>query len=216
MTARVIIYISIGVLLCSLAGAGFLWFPKIQSYFALEQQLIALDAQLEEKLQYFSKLAEIQAKLSDYEEPLKKIDSAFPADPSVSVPPLIVYMLKITAESGVTVENVNIGTALGGMNEKGLSETKFDLSGSGASYAVFKNLLNSIYNSARMIDVDSISLTSPSFKKTESGSASTKESGNQAQEEYKFSMSLRTNFFPEKGIARSSGGLQNPNLPDNQ
>jgi len=217
MTAKVIIFISIGILLCSAAGAGFLWFPKIQSYFMLEQQLSAIDAQLEEKLQYFSKLEEVQANLDDYRESLTKIDSAFPSDPNVSVPPLIVYMLKITAESGVTVKDVDIGTALGEINEKGLSETKFDLAGTGASYAVFKNLLNTIYNSARMIDVDSISMTSPSFDKVKEGSSAVKEGDAQKQEEYQFSMSLKTNFYPEKEEAKNpsapTGGVSNPNLP---
>jgi Tfp pilus assembly protein PilO len=223
MTNKLIIFISIGVLLCSAAGGVFLWWPKMQSYFSLEQQLVSVDIQLEEKEQYFSKLRETSEKLNSYKDLLSKIDSAFPTDPNVSVPPLIVYMLKVVAESGVSVKGLNIGTDVTESLGNGLSESKFDLSGSAASYAAFKNLINNIYNNARMIDVDSVSLTAPSGQESE---ASTKEQGaeqSQAAAEYEFSLSLRTNFYLEQNLSQSSAipgqGTNEPgnlNPPQNQ
>lgn len=167
----------------------------MQAYFKAEQQLSLISEQMEEQDQYFSKLRETSDKLKSYEDSLQKIDSAFPSDPNVSVPPLIVYMLKITAESGVTVKNVDIGTTATENKETGLSEIKFNLTGSSASYAVFKNLIKEIYNSARMIDIDSVSMSAPALQKTESVKKTTQP---QAEEEYQFSMSLRTNFYAEK------------------
>ncbi|MCX6764928.1 MAG: hypothetical protein NT148_00060, partial [Candidatus Nealsonbacteria bacterium] len=162
MTGKIIIFISIGILLCCIAGGVFFWWPKMQAYCALEQQLASIDKRLEEKLQYFSKLRETSAKLDEYKDSISKIDSAFPSDPNVSVPPLIVYMLKVVTDSGVSVKGLNIGTDVSEGSGNGLSESKFDLSGSAATYAAFKNLINNIFINARMIDVDSISLTAPS------------------------------------------------------
>ena len=218
MTGKIIIFISIGILLCCIAGGVFFWWPKMQSYFALEQQLASIDKRLEEKLQYFSKLRETSAKLDEYKDSISKIDSAFPSDPNVSVPPLIVYMLKVVTDSGVSVKGLNIGTDVSEGSGNGLSESKFDLSGSAATYAAFKNLINNIYINARMIDVDSISLTAPS-KSTESSEASAgKSSTEQASSapEYEFSLSLRTNFYLERSSQNPAAPDQGTNNPQNQ
>lgn len=208
-TSRIIILISAAILILCAAGTGFYWLPKVQAYFAAEQQLASVDVQLEQKLQYFSKLKETAKELESYKEPLSRIDSAFPVDPNVSVPPLIVYMLKVTAESGVTVKDVNIGTELGEVQNNGLSEIKFDLAGTAASYSVFKNLLTNIYGNVRMIDVDQISLTAPEFKKEEpEPTAGKSEAPQEAKEEYQFTMSLRANFYPETQL------VQNPDAPE--
>ena len=196
MKNKIIIFIAIGILLCCAAGGVFFWWPKIQAYYSIEQQVASMDRQLEEKAQYFSKLLETSQKLNDYKDSISKIDSAFPTDPNVSVPPLIVYMLKVVAESGVSVKGLNIGTSVSEKSESGLNETKFDLGGSSASYAAFKNLVNNIYLNARMIDVDSVSLTAPSASSPGEGQA-------QAASEYEFSLSLRTNFYLEQNLSQS-------------
>lgn len=190
MMNKIIIFIAIGVLLCCAIGGVIFWWPKMQSYFILEQQSASIDKRLEEKLQYFSKLREISEKLNNYKDSLSKISSAFPEDPNVSVPPLIVYMLKVAADSGVSVKGLNISTNTVKGKESGLSEVRFNFSGSSATYAAFKNLINNIYNNARMIDVDSVSLTSALAYEKQDKTAS----------EYEFSMELRTNFYLEQSV----------------
>jgi Tfp pilus assembly protein PilO len=211
MTNKIIFFIAIGVLLCCIGGGVYYWWPKIQSYLILEQQTASIDKQLEEKAQYFSKLRETSEKLNEYKDSISKIDSAFPTDPNVSIPPLIVYMLKVVAESGVSVEGLNIGTEVSAESENSLNQTKFDLGGSAASYAAFKNLVNNIYINARMIDVDSVSLTAPSLaeQKTEGSASQQGKTQVQSASEYAFSLSLRTNFYLEQSISQSP-------VPENQ
>lgn len=157
--------IIIGVFVLSLIlGLTLLW-PKYQNLQILQADIKEKKLDFQSKKDYFSKIKETSVQLGQYQEPLAKISSALPLDPAL--PPLISFFQSSAVQTGLLLEKISwVGTAAS--KEKGnLKETQvsFQLTG---SYDNLKNFLLVLEGSARMIEVQNISVEAPKKELKES------------------------------------------------
>ncbi len=151
-----IISIFLSVLLI-LAGI-FFWWPKIEEVLDLRIKLQIKEAEVKHREEYPKKLIALSQELEQYSDELDKIDSALPKEPSIPV--LFNYIQKTTSENGLILENVNLSGISSSKDKSGVREITFSVSAAG-SYSSFKNFLTAIYTNARLIDIRSISFSSP-------------------------------------------------------
>jgi Tfp pilus assembly protein PilO len=172
--SRFIPIISVILLVILLVGGYFFWWPKYQEFrrqsAALEQETKAL----EQKNNYYSKLEEISNKLAAYKDEINKIDSALPAE--ASLPVLFDFIKKTSMENELILNSIspsgagkssskynksNANTEISAETAAGVEKISISISLSGA-YPALKNFLSAIYKNARLIEVNSISFSSPS------------------------------------------------------
>jgi len=161
------------ILLISIIGAvAFLLLPKNQEFKVLQEKLKAKKDELQYKEQYLLSLKEASEELEKYKDELAKVDSAIPSNPSLPV--LFAFIQKATQYNGLVPKNlgsflVNIIPA-----SPTIKETHLDFEVSG-NYASIKDFLHALEKSARLIEVESISLSpetkTPTFSPSPSSSA---------------------------------------------
>jgi len=193
---RLIPIISIIILILLGAGGYFFWWPQYQEF---KQQGTLLEEKtrgLEEKNNYYSKLEAISNELNTYKDELDKIDSALPAE--VSLPILFDFMQKTSMENGLILGDISSSkgaiSSLRSGGNTGIEKVSLSIFLSG-SYSAFKNFLSAIYKNSRLIEVDSVSFSSP----TEG-------------ELFDFNLSLETYVFPKKEVEKA-GTIPGENLP---
>jgi len=172
--SRFIPIISVILLVILFVGGYFFWWPKYQEFnrqnTVLEQETKAL----EQKNNYYSKLKEISNKLAAYKDEINKIDSALPAE--TSLPVLFDFIKKTSMENGLVLNSIspsgagnssskydksNVNTETSAKSTAGVEKISLSISLSG-TYPALKNFLSAIYKNARLIEVNSISFSSPS------------------------------------------------------
>ncbi len=140
-----------------LFGAGFFW-PKYQALSGLQKGIEERTVQLQHKEKYFSGLKDIQAELKKYETELSKIDSALPSNPSL--PSLFSFIQKTSSQSGLVLKGISPFAISAAEGAPKIKTIQFSLQVSG-SYQSFKNFLSILEKSARIIEVENISFSSP-------------------------------------------------------
>ncbi len=116
--------------------------------------------ELRSKEAYFSRVKEISIKLQEYSDAFSKISDALPQEPSLAS--LANFLQTNSAQTGLILKKIVLGvTTAPGENKESLKETQIGIQVSG-SYSAFKDFLLLIENSARMIEVKSISVEIPS------------------------------------------------------
>lgn len=155
--SRLFPIISISLLVLMILVGIFLWLPKYQNFSYLRGELKAIDDGLKEKEEHLSELRIVSEKLGEYSSQLSKIDSALPLEPLI--PGLFNYFQNVSSANGLILENINSEEFSSLEGSPGIREIPFSLSVSG-SYSSFKNLLSSLYFSARLIEVESVSFSS--------------------------------------------------------
>lgn len=167
-----------------------MWWPQLQEFFSLKEELKAKESQLEEKKEYFSRLKEHEEKLKDYSEELEKIDYALPDKPSP--PAIFSFFQQLCSVNGLVLENISAQKLSDADKGSGsLKDFGFSATVSG-SYDNFKDFLDTLYKNSRIIDVETVSFKSPS-----EGSF------------FEIGLNLRTHYLPLK----SSGESGQPSLP---
>jgi Tfp pilus assembly protein PilO len=139
-------------------GIIFLWQPKYQKFINLRLNVQEKKLELQTKEDYFSQLSKLSDKLKEYEAQLAKINTALPPEPSI--PNLFYYLGKTSSQSGLILENITldkISPIEEGARVKGIS-LSLVLYG---NYPAFKNFLSVIQKSARLIEAESVSFSSP-------------------------------------------------------
>jgi len=153
---RIIIIITVLVFLGVIVGGVFLWWPEYQEFMELRKELENREMALEQKRAYFAELKEISRKLEDYQEDFEKIDSAFPEKPLI--PAIMNFIQNIASENGL------VAAGLGDYDISLTKEGKFrEIAFSGSfsgSYSALKSFLSTIYNNARIIEVETITFSS--------------------------------------------------------
>lgn len=129
--------------------------PKYQDFALIRSQVEEREAELASREEYFASLGGVSEKLNQYQKQLAIIDSALPPEPSL--PNLFNYFQKAASQNGLVLTGM---TPAGTASANGLRETRVILVMSG-SYSSFKSLLSTLENSARIIEPESISFTSP-------------------------------------------------------
>lgn len=158
MFSRYLPIISIFLLILLILAGIFFWWPKVEETLDLREKLKIKEAEVKQREEYPKKLIAISHELEQYSDELDKIDSALPEEPSIPV--LFNYIQKTTSENGLILESVSLTSVSSAKDKIGVREVSFSVSATG-SYSSFKNFLASIYINARLIDIKSISFTSP-------------------------------------------------------
>lgn len=139
-------------------GIIFFWWPKYQEFSNSKIELNEKKDELRNKEKYFSELERLSLKLKEYTAELDKIDSVLPQNPGIT--DLLNFLEKESSQNGMVLEKVNLENVspLGKESEIFKVPLSFSVSG---DYPAFKNFLSVLQKNARLIDVESISFSSP-------------------------------------------------------
>lgn len=163
MSQRIIPIIIIIFLALLILGACFLWWPQYQEFQNKNTEIAGRDEEIRQKQERLSGLEDISAKLSEYTSEIAKINSALPADPSITA--MFSFIQKKASENGLILSNIDIGGIYSlKAGEERIQKMPFSISVSG-SYPSFKNFLSSLYKNSSLVKVKSISFSSPPEEK---------------------------------------------------
>jgi len=149
-------YIAI-FLLSSIFLIFFLISPNYQSLISLKKEILIREAELQSQEKYFQDLKNTAEALKKQETILSKIDTALPTDSSL--PELLDFIQKKTSQSGLSLNSISPATILSG-EEKGLKEIRITFTVVGG-YSDFKSFLSILEKSARLIEIENMSFSSP-------------------------------------------------------
>jgi Tfp pilus assembly protein PilO len=133
-----------------------LW-PKFQELQTVQGNIEREKAEVQLKEEYVLMLDDVMADLESNREGVSKIKTALPASPSV--PSLFNYLQRTASGSGLILTEISPFTVSLSGTLTDLRETVFTIKASG-SYSSFKNFISTLEKSARLIEVESISLSS--------------------------------------------------------
>jgi len=136
---------------------AFLIFPNYQNLTLLKKEISEKEIELSSQEKYFQDLRDIDQELKKHETAISKIDSALPNSPSL--PELLNFIQMKTSQSGLALKGVSPATIIPA-TEKGLKEIRVNFILIG-NYSDFKNFLSILEKSARLIEVENISFSSP-------------------------------------------------------
>ena len=136
---------------------AFLIFPNYQNLTLLKKEISEKEIELSSQEKYFQDLRDIDQELKKHETAISKIDSALPNSPSL--PELLNFIQMKTSQSGLALKGVSPATIIPA-TEKGLKEIRVNFILIG-NYSDFKNFLSILEKSARLIEIENISFSSP-------------------------------------------------------
>lgn len=158
-----IIIIAAGVMVALTLALVLVW-PEYQKLQALKLNITNKQAELQSQETYFSQVKEIALKLEEYPDALLKISNALPKDPSLAS--LASFLQINAAQTGLILKKIVLGGIIAPVDKKGpLTETQLIVQLTG-SYKAFKDFLGLVENSARMIEVQNISIEIPPAEKS--------------------------------------------------
>ena len=146
------------IIICFLSTivlGAFLLYPKYQNFVVFEKQIKAKENELQSKQEYLSNLSENSEQLKKYQEKLLVIDAALPS--TLSLPSLFDLLQKIASQNGLIVKDMNSSYVT---NPEGIQEVRVDLKIVGL-YSSFKSFISVLEKSARMIEIESFSFSTP-------------------------------------------------------
>ncbi len=146
------------IIICFLSTivlGAFLLYPKYQNFVVFEKQVKAKENELQSKQEYLSNLSENSEQLKKYQEKLLVIDAALPS--TLSLPSLFDLLQKIASQNGLIVKDMNSSYVT---NPEGIQEVRVDLKVVGL-YSSFKSFISVLEKSARMIEIESFSFSTP-------------------------------------------------------
>ena len=130
--------------------------PKYQDLKLAKKDIEEKSGKIEYQKERFLNIKKASEELDKYSESLAKIDSALPAE--LSSPDLFNFLQKISAQNGLILKDVSLGTSsqkLPKIKETHLNFTVFGF------YSSFKNFLSSLEKSARLIEIEDIHFVAP-------------------------------------------------------
>ncbi len=136
--------------------------PEYAEFKDLKAQVSEKEADLELKKSYFSNLKKISDDLEKEQEALEKIDSALPKE--ISLASLLNFFQIKASESGLIVETLGQVSIPSEKKKTGETETKGKIQESYftitlvGSLPSFESFLQSVESSARLVEVENISL----------------------------------------------------------
>lgn len=151
------IFISIILLgLTLFLGVVFLW-PQYQQLHNFQLQVKHTETEIQYQEEYYEDLSSISQKLEEYSEGITKTDSALPSNPRLLS--LLKFLQDTTSENGLILGNINPFSISPSSGKDNIQEIKSSLSLTG-SYSALKNFLAALRKSARLIEVENISVLS--------------------------------------------------------
>jgi len=149
--------ILINLLAVFLIGFFLVW-PQYQNLRRLNIEIQTKRTELQYKEEYFSNIKTISEELKKYETELSKIDSALPSGPSL--PSLFNFLEKTSSQNGLIFKYVGTFSVTPLEANSGIKGIYLNIAVAG-SYPAFKNFLASLEKTARLIEVDNISFSTP-------------------------------------------------------
>jgi Tfp pilus assembly protein PilO len=135
----------------------FLIFPNYQNLTFLKKEISEKEVEFSSQEKYFQDLQNIAQELKKHETDISKIDSALPT--GLSLPELLNFIQMKASQSGLALKGVSPATIIPA-GEKGLNEIRVNFILIG-NYSDFKNFLSILEKSARLIEIENISFSSP-------------------------------------------------------
>lgn len=149
--------LSVSLLLAFGLGFGTL-FPKSQHLQTLQNAIQKRQQELKAEQEYFLNIKQIKDRLAEYPEALAKISSALPV--GHSVPSLLNFLQKASSQSGLVLKEISPFTTSPAKEAAGIKATQLSFTVVG-SYNSFKNFISTLEKSARLIEIENISFSSP-------------------------------------------------------
>jgi len=158
------------LLALALAFGMILAWPKYQEFQAQNSLVLEKQTDLETRQEYFKNLAESSAELNNYGPNLAKIESALPDDPEVST--LLDFLESSSMKAGLILKVVDYSSAAGNQSTAVPGQTPtdqpvpknlkqfyvtFTLSG---PYQSWKNFLSIVEKTSRMVEIESVQISS--------------------------------------------------------
>jgi len=135
----------------------FLIFPKYQNLNSLKKEIFEKEDELSSQEKYFETLQKTSEELKKYAPSLSKVDAALPKNPSL--PELLNFIQKTSAQSGLSLKGIS-PAATSPLKGGKIKETRMNFVLVG-NYPDFKNFLSILEKSARLIDIENFSFSSP-------------------------------------------------------
>jgi Tfp pilus assembly protein PilO len=159
---RTIPIIIVSFLILLIIGGYFLGWPKYQEFENKKLEVQGKDTEIKQKQEYLSKLEVFSDRLSEYSDELAEVDFALPIKPSIAA--LFIFFQKISSENGLIFKDTDLGGLFSSETtetpEERIQKMPFSISVMG-SYPALKNFLSVVYKNTRLIEVNSISFSSP-------------------------------------------------------
>ncbi len=139
-----------------IAVSFFVLWPNFQELKVVQANIEKKEAEFKSKREYLQILEEIKAELEESKEELLKINTALPSDPSV--PSLFNYLQSVASGSGLIVAEISPFAVSPSGVFSDLKEITFNIKISG-SYSSVKSFILTLERTARLIEIESISLS---------------------------------------------------------
>ena len=167
-TSRLFTIIGIACLLCAMAATAFLLWPKIDSYSSLRIDLKKKELELRYKDEYFRNLQTLSQNIDNYSEDVKKIDTALPTEYQESIIGLGYFLGQEARKDGLLIDKLDFkesapppqsGQEADDTAGK-VAKANFEVEAKG-TYTALKTFLESLYKNSRMIELDSLTFSTP-------------------------------------------------------
>ncbi len=132
-----------------------LW-PKFQELEIVRGNIEEKKAELQAEEEYALKLDELKVKLEEHQGEISKINTTLPVNSSL--PSLFNFLQKTSSESGLILTEISPFTISSSKDFTDLKEAVFSIEVSG-SYSSLKNFISILEKSARLIEVENLSLS---------------------------------------------------------
>ncbi|MFH1894360.1 MAG: type 4a pilus biogenesis protein PilO [Patescibacteria group bacterium] len=149
--------------IAAIALMFFLVLPKYESLKSKITEKEIKEVNFKNRNDYYKKVSEISNELKKYSQELEKIDFALPRE--IFLPAIYGFFQERASESGLILIDERFDSSSVPKESLAKKEYHFDLELSG-SYAAFKNFLAVLEKSARIIEVENISFSSPEKSKS--------------------------------------------------
>lgn len=165
-----------------IGGGYFLISPKFQDLRIKKLEIETQDEEFRRKEEHLLNLENTLEGLSKYEDQIAKINSALPS--RFSEPDLLNYLQRLSSENGLILKEINASSLFAVKEIPGEKIKKLPLSiNLAGSYTSLKSFISSIYKSARLIEIKSISFLTIT------------EEGVEAKDLFDFQLELETHSY---------------------
>lgn len=195
---------SLVIILIALTFGMILVLPKYEDTAALREKVQIKKADLENRENYFEELEKISKEFKNNRENLDKIKTALPIGPMA--PSLANFIQSASSQSGLILKNFLYGSTKAAVVDETaarvVQEYEIGLTLSG-SYSAFKDFLDKIEKSSRLIEIQDISFTVSERSKDDKvifvppvdNTAEEGETNKQDSRIYEFVLKLKTHYY---------------------
>lgn len=158
MKDKLIFYISLVFIVLIIVSIYFFLFPYYNNFQKIKKNIENKEIQIEKEKEYSLYLEDTYNKMIQYQAELEKIESIFP-EKDLVIPEFYNFIRREATYGGVILTSIGMGGSLISKHTPNLEKNIFSISFFG-SYSASKNFLSVLYNSSRVVSIDSVSITS--------------------------------------------------------